>query len=275
LALGLLGSGFGAGGFVVLLIVQLIELYQWRTTLIILAIGTWALGIPLSFVIRNRPEEYGYLPDGEAPGPPAQESDIQVKGEEIGLMEAFKRKPFLTLNIVEGIRLIIIGTVILHVMPYLSSVGVSRSTAGLVASAVPLLSIIGRFGFGWLGDIVSKKVMMAVTFGLMSLGMLVFGFVHMGWVIFLFLIIFPLGHGGSMVLRGSILRDYFGRDDFGKMIGIIMGSGAVGGIIGPTLAGWMFDVLGTYQPVWFIFFVLSGLATVLILRIKQAPAKMP
>ena len=78
-----------------------------------------------------------------------------------------------------------------------------------------------------------------------------------------------------MVLRGSILRDYFGRDDFGKMIGIIMGSGAVGGIIGPTLAGWMFDVLGTYQPVWFIFSVLTGIATILILRIKQAPMKMP
>ncbi len=42
------------------------------------------------------------------------------------------------------------------------------------------------------------------------------------------LIILGLGHGGSMVLRGSILREYFGRNSFGKMIGIIMGSASLG-----------------------------------------------
>ena len=46
--MGFLGSGFGAGGLVVMLIVRLIDLYQWRTTLIILGLGMWALGIPLS-----------------------------------------------------------------------------------------------------------------------------------------------------------------------------------------------------------------------------------
>ena len=72
IALGVVGSGIGAGGLMVLLIVRLIDLYQWRTTLVILGLGMWAIGIPLSLVIRNRPEHYGYLPDGEVPGTSGQ-----------------------------------------------------------------------------------------------------------------------------------------------------------------------------------------------------------
>ena len=79
IALGLVGSGIGAGGLVVMLIVRLIDLYQWRTALIILGLGMWALGIPLSLVIRNRPEPYGYLPDGDLSSSPVQTTKIRDK----------------------------------------------------------------------------------------------------------------------------------------------------------------------------------------------------
>ena len=215
-SLGVMGSGIGAGGLVVLLIVRLIELYQWRTTLIILGLGMWALGIPLSLVIRNRPEQYGYLPDGEVSSSTVQAHEIQDKGVEIGLKEALEMRAFLYLNIAEALRLMTLMAVFTHVMPYLSSVGMPRSTAGLVAGTIPLIGIIGRFGLGWLGDIFDKRHVMAAALSLISLGMLAFGYMHVRWVILPFLLFFPLGHGGSMVLRGSILREYFGRDAFGK-----------------------------------------------------------
>ena len=85
--------------------------------------------------------------------------------------------------------------------------------------------------------------------------------------------LFPLGHGGSMVLRGSILREYFGRNSFGKMLGIIMGSASIGGIVGPTLAGWSYDTWGSYQPIWHIFLVLLILAFALTLNIKPVGTK--
>jgi OFA family oxalate/formate antiporter-like MFS transporter len=267
-ALGVMGAGIGAGGLLLMLIVALIDLYQWRITLIILGLGMLALGIPLSLVIRNRPEHYGYLPDGEVPSLPVQALDIEDKGVEIGLKEALKMRPFLYLNIVEAIRMMTVMAVFTHVMPYLSSVGMPRSSAGLVAGAIPLIGIIGRFGLGWLSDVFDKWHVMALATGLISVGTLAFGYLHVRWVIIPFLLLFPVGHGGSMVLRGSILREYFGRDSFGKMIGIIMGSAAIGGIIGPTLAGWVFDTLGSYQPIWLLFCVLTCLTMVLILRVK-------
>jgi OFA family oxalate/formate antiporter-like MFS transporter len=233
-----------------------------------LGLGMWALGIPLSFVIRDRPEQYGYLPDGESSVEPIPKLEIQGRGMEIGLKEALKKRSFLYLCTAEAIRMIAVAAVIIHVMPYLGSEGFPRATAGIVAGAIPLFSIIGRFGFGWLGDVFDKKYVMVWTLFLMGLGMLAFCYVQVTGVVFLFLLLFAPGYGGGMVIRGAILREYFGRDSFGKMIGILMGFGSIGGILGPTLAGWAFDTLGSYHIIWLVFCGIIGLAIGLMLRIR-------
>jgi MFS transporter, OFA family, oxalate/formate antiporter len=268
IALGVMMSGIGASGFLVTLIVYLIDGYGWRTTLVVFGVGMWVLGIPLSFVIRDRPEQYGYLPDGETSGAPLSSTDTHGEAREVSLRDVLGKSTFWYLNIIEAIRMLTVGAVIIHVMPYLSSIGVPRATAGIVAGAIPLFSIMGRFGFGWLGDIIDKRYVLAVTFGLVSLGMLVFCTVRTVWFTLIFLVIFPPGYGGGIVLRGAILREYFGRDSFGKIIGITMGTGAIGGIIGPTLAGWAFDALGTYQLAWLTFSVLNALALWLIMKMR-------
>ena len=269
IALGVAGSGIGASGLMVLLIVYLIDHFHWRTTLIILALGMWAIGIPLALVIRNKPEDYGYLPDGQTQAVSVQNHEVQEKSVEISLKKALKEKTFFYLNLVEALRMMTLMAVFTHVMPYLSSVGMQRASASIIAGAIPVLSIIGRFGFGWLGDYYDKKHVMMLTLGLIILGILTFSFMHMRWMIIPFLLLFPLGHGGSMVLRGSILREYFGRNSFGKMIGIIMGSSSIGGIVGPTLAGWSYDTWGSYQHIWYVFAGLLIIAFIFTSGLKR------
>ena len=271
LALGVMGSGIGAGGLMVLVIVALVDLYQWRATLIILGLGMLALGIPSSLAIRNRPEHYGYSTDGEVGSSRSDAHENQPKKVEISLKKALKMRSFIYLSITEAVRMMSLMAVFTHIMPHLGNIGISRHTAGLIAGAIPLLSIIGRVGLGWLGDIFDKRHVMAVAIALISLGLLALSYVQVRWAIFLFLLLFPIGHGGSMVQRGSILREYYGRESFGKLIGVVMGCAAVGGIIGPTLAGWVFDTVGSYQPVWLVFCGLNGLTAVLILKIRQSP----
>jgi OFA family oxalate/formate antiporter-like MFS transporter len=272
LALGVMASGVGASGLMVPLIVQLIGIFDWRTTLIVLGLGMWILGIPLSFVIRNKPEQYGYLPDGISKSdrmPNLEIQDTEVKTGEIGLKEALKNRAFLYLITVEAMRMMIIAAVVIHVMPYLSSLGLPRVSAGLIAGAIPLSSIIGRFVFGWLGDFFNKWFVMTWSFCMISLGMLAFCYVQVVWIAFIFLLLFSPGYGGGIVLRGAILREYFGRNSFGKMIGITMGSASIGGIIGPTITGWVFDTFGTYRIIWLVFCGLSGLAIHLVLKLKR------
>jgi MFS family permease len=105
---------------------------------------------------------------------------------------------------------------------------------------------------------------------MMSAGAFAFCYVHSIGVLLLFLLLFAPGFGGSMVLRGAILQEYFGIASFGKMIGIVMGSASIGGIIGPTLAGWVFDTTGSYISVWYGLCGTSGAALFLIMKMKPA-----
>jgi MFS family permease len=79
---------------------------------------------------------------------------------------------------------------------------------------------------------------------------------------------FSNGFGGITALRGALLREYYGRHNFGKLMGIMLGFGACGGIVGPTAAGWVFDRMQSYYSVWLAFSALIGLAIILILRIE-------
>ena len=264
-ALGIMVCGFGASGIIVPVIVRLIDLYQWRSTLIILGLGMWLLGIPLSFLVRHRPEQYGYLPDGELSV--KQVSTPESQDKEVDFKEALKSRDFWHLSIAEALRMVIAMTVITHVMPYLSSLNISRSRAALVATSIPLLSVIGRLGFGWLGDIFDNRYVMAGAYSLVGVGILAFSHAQTTWLIFPFLIFFPLSWG-AMVLRGAILREYFGMTFFGKIFGIMMGIATVGGVMGPFLAGWTYDALGSYHPIWLVFAGISIVPVVLILTMK-------
>jgi MFS family permease len=138
----------------------------------------------------------------------------------------------------------------------------------MVAAALPLVSIFGRFGFGWFGDVFDKRHTLALTLCMIGMGLFAFSYVQQGWFMLAFIVPFSLGWGGSAVLTRTILREYFGRDSFGKLLGITMGIGSIGGIIGPVLAGWAFDTTRTYHSIWVAFSGFSGLSIWLILRIK-------
>jgi MFS family permease len=223
------------------------------------------MGIPLSFVIRNRSNGNSQVPK-EVEGIASPD----VSGE-IRFTKAIRDRMFLFLNFVEFIRFMTVSAAVLHIMPYLSSVGIPRQVAGVAAAAIPLCSIIGRIGLGWLGDVFDKRIIMATSCGLMSLGMFSFCYATNEWFLGIFLFLFSPGWGGLTVLRGSILREYYGKESFGKMIGILMGSASIGGIIGPTLTGWFFDTMDSYYSIWLTFAVL--LFVMMIMTIIVTPRR--
>ena len=157
--------------------------------------------------------------------------------------------------------------VITHVMPYLSSLGMSRSSAALVATPIPLVSIIGRLGAGWLGDIFDRRYVMAGAYSLAAAGLLAFSYVQVTSLIFPFLILFSFSWG-AQPLSGSMVREYFGMASFGRVLGLITGVVAIGSIMGPSLAGWTLDNLGTYHPIWLVFVGVTIIPVILMLTLK-------
>jgi len=268
-AMGVTVSGFGASGLIIPLIVWMIAVFGWRMTLIILGIGMWIIGVPAAFVMRNKPENAADVSIMEKADERNDLAQRQSDDKRFKYTEILKKKSFLFVNLAEVIRLMALMAVVTHIMPYLSTMDISRRSSGLIAAGIPLLSIAGRFGFGWLGDIFEKKYVMAISFSLMALGMLALCYIKLTGMIYIFLFFFSNGFGGIATLRGALLREYYGKNNFGKYLGIMMGFGACGGIIGPTTAGWVFDLTGSYYFVWLVLSALVGLAIILILRIES------
>ncbi|MCK5182560.1 MAG: MFS transporter, partial [Dehalococcoidia bacterium] len=244
IATGIMICGYGCSGLLIPLIVKLIDMYEWQQAIVILAIGLLAVCLPLSLVVRHKPEQYGYQPEGEAKKSTVFNNSLaqaETAEVDIGTRQAFKSHTFWHIALALLCQVMILSTVVTHVMPYLSSVGIARTKSSLIAMAIPLASIGGRLGLGWLGDRLDKRRVMAAAFAMMCGGLICFAFAssEATWLLVPFLILFGIGYGGNNTLRGSAIREFFGRGNFGAIHGLVIGIMMVGSVAGPPLAGWV------------------------------------
>ena len=270
IAAGIAASGFGFGGLLIPVVIRLVDVYEWRTAIFILALGLLAIGMPLSLLIRHKPECYGYLPDGEKDKVVRRDKGfIPPPGfeEAIGVKQALKSRTFWHITLAMSISVMVVMTVITHVMPYLSSTGIARSMSGLIAAAIPIVSVAGRLISGWCGDKFDKRRLAAIGLIMLALGLLCFEYTPVVgvWLLVPFLIIFGIGYGGNVPMRVSLQWEYFGRGSFGTIHGFMLGIIALGSIAGPPLAGWVFDNWGSYQGTWLMFAFLAIIGMIIVI----------
>ena len=265
LALGITVSGFGASGLLIPVIVWMTGHFGWRMTLVLLAIGMLVVGLPAGYLIRRKSEKNDIMHDSYLPD--------SYEKPDISFLDILKLKPFWYINIMEASRMMAVAAISTHVMPYLTHLGFDRSFAGKIAAMIPIISIVGRFGLGWLSDFTNKRYVQMINFLLLAIGLFAFCLFDSFWAMLIFLCTFPIGHGGSMVLRGSLLYDFFGTASFGKLMGIVLGSSSIGGIIGPTVAGWIFDKTGSYVPAWILMGSIMGITIILVSRLRSSRHK--
>jgi sugar phosphate permease len=280
LASGIALCGGSAGGLVVPLVTRLIDMTDWRTAMMILGGGALGIILPLSLIVRHKPEQYGYLPDGDikiAPlvdkiaAPPVNtEPDLTVR-------RILTSRAFWFISLGFMCHYLVVSAVLTHIMPYLSTVDIPRSSSSLVASGIPLISIAGRISYGWLGDRVDKKRLAASGYILMIIALLLLiRIASLGtWILVPFLILFGIGFGGPVPMALAMLLESFGRNRFATTVGTCMAVLMVGSIIGPPLAGWFYDHYGSYTIAWYIFIGVSiaGMTGVLSIPGLQSGAR--
>ncbi len=269
LVLGITMCGVGMGGVMVPLIAWSISLFGWRSTTVVLGLATWALGIPLSLVLRHKPEQYGYLPDGDPPDrqtPEVKGHNIQPTRQEFGVREALRTPSFWLLTLAFAIAYIGLNGVQPLVIPFLVSVGFSNETASLMVTVMTVSSIAGRLGFGWLGDRIPKRYVLTAIFVIHAGAILMLAAYRGGslWWLLLSLCIFGPSFGGMMPLRVAIQADYFGRRSLGSLMGIIMGIATLAGMAAPVFAGAVFDATGSYQSAFILLGLIAALAVPMI-----------
>jgi len=163
--------------------------------------------------------------------------------------------------------------IMVHEMPFLISVGISENLAGLTMLGITTCSLIGRLGFSWLGDTYDKRRLLVIAYALQTIGVFIFANISSPWMIVPFLLTFGPGYGAPIPLLPAIQADYFGTKAFASLQGLFALGWMIPGIIAPFLAGWIYDVRGSYYLAFIIFAVLCSFAIPAILATRPVPGK--
>ena len=267
-------AGSGLGGVLVPVVIWVIATTDWRTGLVIVGIGCLVVGIPVSFVMKSRPEDYGMLPDGALPSedPRGQEGGATPRRSALSgevtmtTMQALRSRVFWQLAIAMGVSGMVMSASI-HQIPAITSYGLSREIAGFAILGVSMFSVAGRLGSGYFGDRLDKRHVIAAALLFQFVGTIVFAFSSEIWHLVIFVILWGFGFGASIPVRFALIADLFGRRHYGSIMGTLMTTSAVFGVVAPVLVGWLADIRENYREpfVLMAFSVLIAIPMILTL----------
>ncbi len=263
-ALAVLSLGAGLGGLICAPAAALvISHFGWRTAFLGIGILIWVVVIPLSLVVRERPEDMGLRPDGD---PPDQDSDPGRQGEpasaaassDYTLKQALASSAFWIIALTFFFSSLSHSVVFVHAIPALTDAGISAEMAAFSVGLLTVVSIAGRLSFGYLGDFVDKRYLFLFAYILQGGGVLILMIAQEMRTVYLFVAVFGVGFGATVPLLASIRADYFGRAALGKIQGFMSPVTMVAGATGPVSAGYLFDTTGSYDSA----FLAVGLLTI-------------
>ncbi len=260
------------------LIAWMISAHGWRAACVVGGVVLWVVGLPLVwfFIRPHRPEYYGLLPDG-AKRSLEDESDSLKAGasyasefgeQEFTAREAMRTAPFWMLIVAYMFHGALYPVMNIHCIPFLTDRGMDPLAAAATMSVYITASIPARFLGGALIDRISMPRMryaLAASFLLQCGGVTLFLFNQESvFVLYAFFVLYGIGMGAVMPMTPVLRARYFGRKSFGTIAGWSRALTIPVGVAGPILAGWIFDVTGSYEIAFILFAVTLGIAAVIM-----------
>ena len=270
--------GGALGGPSVILISILETEVGWRAAVFWLGLGVLVIGIPLSLVARARPQDYGYLPDGDMP---PETSDKQAAApvrtaassppSEFTVKQAVRSRVFWALAGVLGAQQASMGGLQVHQIAYFQGIGFSGTQAASTIAVAFSVSAIGRISAGVLMDIFDwRRVLATIMFG-QFVALLILANVTVYWQALVFAVVLGLFHGMSVPSRPIIAGTIFGTRAFGAIWGVVDGAIVTIGLAGPLFLGWTFDTFDSYVPAFYVMMAILAVTIPVIFIVFRTP----
>ena len=275
-ALGISSTGIGLAGILSPIIAWSLDTHGWQATAMGSALAVLAIGIPLSYVLRGYPEDYGMRPDGDAEPPPPAEGAAPARPpdeEDFTAAEAMRDRSFWFVSLGHGIALIAVFVVLVHLPKHMvEGLGWSATSAQNVVALVTVMAIVGQIGGGYLGDRYNKTRMAALCMLAHAAAMLLLALTSNGALAVGAAVLHGLAWGTRGPLMMSIRADYYGRRHFGQIAGYSNVMVMLGPLAGPTFAGRMEDAFGDYSGAFLAMGLFVGVSSLLFFAARKPPA---
>ena len=243
------------------LTVAMIDQYGWHDTLVYFSLGM--LILPLLAIPLTGNAKSGRISQG----------DID---QSIGsaLREAFGHQSYLLLTAGFFVCGFQVAFITVHFPPYMGEIGIDPYYAGLALALIGFFNIIGSLGAGFIGQRYSKPYFLSFIY--LARSILVTAFLLLPQTpttVIIFAIIMGLLWLSTVPPTNGLVAIMFGTRHLGMLGGIVFLSHQLGSFLGVWLGGYVYDHVGSYNPVWWFGVVLGIFAAIVHWPIKERPVE--
>lgn len=263
-AIGIAIAGLGVGGFLFPPLVQLLlNLFDWRTAMQLLALILGALLLPAVVLIVERPESLGLHPDGDSAeqvaARPAQPTELPSRLTILANRNFWVVTLFVTI-VASGLK-----GMVTNLVPLATDAGIGANAAALLISIYSGCAMLGKLSFVGLADRLSPRTIAALSLGGFALGNLGMGLATGPYWQFAASVA-TIGYlGGFMLpLQSFLLPRILGQHVVGRVGGLMSLISLIALLTTPPLFGHVHDVTHSYAAVFLAFSAIAGLAILLV-----------
>ena len=251
--MGVVTAGNNLGGMIAIPIVaSLLTMVGWRGAFALMAVGLLGIALLVVFVIRDGDDNVEkevhkrWSPTG---------SDSQEKlNTQTGFTasNAIRTGAFWFLVLGMTLQQFLRTSVISQLVPHLQQVGFSLSAA---SGAMMLLAFFGttsKLIFGRLSETMTARLAFVVILILQGAGLAILVVSEDSLASWVGISVLGLGMGGVGTLTPLLIADLFGLKQFGSIMGLTRLPVIIPVIVGPLMAGIIFDATGSYNLVFLI-----------------------
>ena len=266
LALGTALMGIGVGQMVLSPVAaHLIEDIGWRTTYIVLGMVIFVCALPALFLLGRKPPE----PDGtDRAGSP---DGGQTGGHTCSLTEgmttrqAARTAPFWMLMFTGVAIAAGFYIVAAHIVPAATDVGIAPTAAALIITVSGIAGIAGTVGgTWWLTEKLGHRRALLVLCAGQAVVFFLFIPTSSLWAFYVVAALLGFCFSASTPVRQAMAPPLFGLKSIGAVLGFAYLAWSVGAVVGPFLAGLIYDLTGSYDLAFLLggVLLLAGAASV-------------
>jgi MFS family permease len=258
---GLVVAGGGIGAIITPPLVNwLIATFGWRNAYLIMGAFVLVLIMAAAQFLRRDPAQMGQVAYG---GNKVGEQRLDLGTQGLSLKEAaFTRQLWmeLTMSFCFGVC---VSTIAVHLVPHATDLGISAATAANIMAVRGVTGLLGGIALGSTADRIGIRQAYVITFILMAAALFWLLTAGEAWTLYLCALILGFGGGGAATLASPLAAELFGLGSHGLILGVVGLCYTIGAAVGPFMAGYIFDVTGSYQLAFLVCAAAGIIGTIL------------
>jgi MFS family permease len=238
LAMGIALSGSTVGGSLMTLVAgHVFQVAGWRTAYLMLGVPMVVIVVPLvALVVRSRPP-------GTSPMSVTDGAQL-LEGFETG--EALHTRSFWMIVLANFCFAITATGSLIHLAAYLEGIGYKTSAAALVVSLIFAFAALGKVLMGYVADRLTARIALVLCFLTQAAGLsLVFQAARIGMIL-VFVPIYGMMIAAPLMLLPLLTAESLGIKRYGFLSGLAGLAQTFGAMLGPIVAGRIFDITRSY-----------------------------